>query len=103
MTSNYMEARKNCSESVAMKEAHASSLRALLTSAGIFTFGGLVLGFFMSMPTTRMLGMAIFRGGLSALFMVVFVLPSLLVIFDKPINLLTYGARERLKKKEKNL
>lgn len=98
MTSNYIEARKNSDRQESMSHAIGQSLRALLTSAGIFTFGGAAIGLFMSMPTVNSLGYAIMRGGISAFMLVIFVLPPLLVVCDKLIKPLKLP---RIKKRTK--
>lgn len=87
MTSNYMEAREEHDKKEALRRALSNSFRPLLISAGIFTLGGLVLGIFMSSAVVRMLGMSIMRGGICSFVMTMVVLPTLLVVLDKPVNM----------------
>ncbi len=88
LTSNYNESLEKFGAADSVREALAASLRPMLTSGGIFTLGGLILGFTSSFPTVQMLGYSIMRGGISAVAVTVFVLPALLAIFDKPIRFL---------------
>lgn len=102
MTSNYIEARRILDKKEALTSAVNRSLRALLTSAGIFTFGGAAVGLFMSQPTVRSLGMSIMRGGISAFVLVVFVLPCLLVLADRFIKPLRFR-NAKIKKRNDDL
>lgn len=105
MTTHYLENRKLLNKKEAMQKAMEESSRALILSAGIFTLGGFIIGLSMNMPTTRMFGFAIMRGGICAFFMVFLILPSLLVIFDKLIQKLTFKSIKEsiLKKKKKQV
>ncbi len=83
MTSNYLEGRKALSVNEALEFACSHSLRALATSAGIFTLGGAVVVVFMSSGTVRMIGNAILRGGVCAFLLTVISLPAFLSAFDR--------------------
>ncbi len=89
-TSNYMEARQTLDKPGSVQAAQSNSMRSILTSGGIFTLGGLVLGLTSSFPTVQLLGYSIMRGGIFATLVTVFVLPALLAILDKPIRKLTW-------------
>ncbi len=86
MTSNYLEGRKALSVKEALEFACSHSLRALATSAGIFTLGGAVVVVFMSSGTVRMIGNAILRGGVCAFLLTVISLPAFLSAFDKLLS-----------------
>jgi predicted RND superfamily exporter protein len=90
LASNYMEARRSLGKAEAVLAAHNNSLRSILTSGIILTFGGMALGITSSFPTIQLLGFSIMRGGICAILMTVFVLPALLAILDKPIRFLTW-------------
>lgn len=100
-TSNYLEARKVSDKFEAVKHALKTSSKAIITSAGILTIAGFTIGLISTMPTIVVFGEAVGRGGLSALILVLFFLPQLLMIFDKPIKYTTYKANKTFFKGDK--
>lgn len=96
LTSHYMENRGTMTRFDAARHAMAQSSRALITSAGILTFTGLVLGIFSSMPATALFGMALFRGGIISFLLVMFLLPQLLILLDKPIRYTTWKGKQKM-------
>lgn len=101
LTSHYMENRRTMNKFDAMRHAIAQSGRALVTSAGILTFTGFSLQICSSVPASAAFGMLIARGGLCAFVLVLFLLPQLLVLFDKPIRYSTWKGKVNMIENEK--
>ena len=83
-TNYYIEVRKEFSPQDALPEVLKRSLRAIAMSATILILITLCCGLIMNGAVSSIL-ITLCVGSTSALFLVVFVLPSLLVIFDKNI------------------
>ncbi len=83
LTSRYVENRKTLYRKESLKLAVQQSLPSVLTSGLIMIGGGLILWQISSMTTTSAIGQLMFNGTLLSLFMVIFVLPQTLYIFDK--------------------
>lgn len=96
LTNHYMQNRRLMNKFDAMRHAVAESGRALVTSAGILTFAGFAIRFSSSLPATQVFGSAIGRGGLSAFVLVLFLLPQLLVLLDKPIRYSTWRGKKNM-------
>lgn len=95
-TNSYLENRKTLPKKEAMKATIGDNLIAILTSGGILSIMGYTLAFTSSNPIISELGTLLGRGTLLSLAMVTFVLPALLVLFDRVIQKTT------LKNKFKN-
>ncbi len=83
VTSRYKEFRKELNKFDAIKEAIQASIPTILTSGGILIVAGFSVGLVSTVPATASLGMLIGRGALISCLLVIFLLPQLLLIFDK--------------------
>ena len=83
MTDRYRECRETLNKKDAVVETIASSVPSILVSGLALTTAGLLMGKFSSHGILAMLGVFLGRGALLSLFIVVFVLPGLLYLFDK--------------------
>ncbi|MBQ9266802.1 MAG: MMPL family transporter [Clostridia bacterium] len=106
VTNNYLEARKTKEAKESAKETLMKSIPAILTSGGILISAGYIIKFFSSISAISEIGELIGRGALISVILVVFLLPQLLVLFDKMIFKKHLIARikqriEILKKKRK--
>ncbi len=86
----YIENRRDLPAREAACKSLSDTALSILTSASILTFAGLMLGIMSTNGIISQLGMLVGRGGVLSGVLVLFVLPSLLVLFDKPIYYLTY-------------
>lgn len=84
LTNYYIEVREECSPDKALPEVLKRSVRAIAMSAIIMIVVTFVCGLLMNGAVASIL-MTICIGAFSALLLVVFVLPSLLAVFDKLI------------------
>jgi len=82
----YLNNRKTFPKKDAMCITIGDNLLTVLTSAGILASAGFALAFASSNPIIADLGTLLGRGTLLSLVMVVFVLPALLVLFDRIIQ-----------------
>jgi len=85
-TNNYLNNRKTLHKKDAMRTTIEDNLAAILTSAVILATAGFALALTSSNPIIYDLGTLLGRGTLLSLAMVAFVLPALLVLFDKAIQ-----------------
>ncbi len=98
VTNRYRELR---SQNVAPLEAGISaisnSFSAILTSSTIMIVAGFVIAFVSTEPYIFTIGMVLGSGTIISLLMVIFLLPSLLIDFDKLINVTTLKKRKNKK------
>lgn len=85
-TNTYLNNRKTFHKRDAMRITIEDNLAAILTSAGILATAGFALAYTSSNPIISDLGTLLGRGTLLSLAMVAFVLPALLVLFDRIIQ-----------------
>lgn len=90
ITSNYMNRRKEMEKREAIKGVLNRNLIAILTSALILASAGFCLKFTSSNPIVAELGMLLGRGTFLSLGMVAAILPILLLLLDRGIEILTY-------------
>ncbi len=93
LTNTYREKRLTNKRQAALKEALASSLPSLLTSAGILAMAGFALRATSKNPIIAELGMLLGRGTLLSLLSVVTVLPAALALLDQVIFRKKYQAQ----------
>lgn len=79
---------------VAMAEAVNAVFPTILTSGIILTFTGIILGILNASGVVSSLGYMLGRGTFFSMLMVLFVLPSFLVISDKILDKLYFGKRK---------
>ncbi|MDP4118544.1 MAG: hypothetical protein Q8873_05075, partial [Bacillota bacterium] len=85
----------------AAKRTLSDTTVSILTSAGILTCAGLMLGIISSNKIISQLGILVGRGAVFSCILVLFVLPVLLVMFDTPIQKLTKGLKFYKEEKKK--
>ncbi len=83
MTDRYKENRQTLGKKEAVVETLANVSVSILTSGSVLTVVGFLLGYFSSNQLLAQLGIFIGRGALCSLFIVLFVLPGLLYLFDR--------------------
>ncbi|CRZ34268.1 hypothetical protein DFR55_10140 [Herbinix hemicellulosilytica] len=93
-TNSYIKNRKTLSRKDAMKETISNNLVAVITSAVILSFAGFALALTSNNPIISELGILLGRGTALSLIMVTFVLPALLVLFDKVIKRTTLNFKD---------
>lgn len=91
-TDRYREYRKVMGKKRAALNTIQSCTMSILTSASILTVAGIVLGAISTNGTLSQLGILIGRGAVISFVLVIFVLPGLLMVFDKLIEKLTLHA-----------
>ncbi len=89
-TDTYKELRKDMSVKEAVKKTIDGKTFSISISAVILASVGFILWFTNSNPVISSIGLLVGRGALLAFFMVLFVLPALLIVFDKVISKTTY-------------
>lgn len=91
-TENYYTLRKELKAMQAIKKTIDEKIFAIFISASILSSVGFILGATSTNPIVSAIGLLLGRGALLAFLMVVFVLPALLVVFDKVIEKTTWKA-----------
>lgn len=97
MTTKYLEARKKMDKKSSVKYALDGSVSSIIVSALCFfgaTFG---VGIYSKLEMISSLCILIARGAIISMIVVIFVLPALLIIFDKLICKTTLGMKGRKK------
>ncbi|MEG2283658.1 MAG: MMPL family transporter [Bacilli bacterium] len=85
-TEKYLQNRNSQSKLEAIKTTINSNLVPISISAFLLSLAGFCLNFTSSNPVVKELGILLGRGTLLSFAMVIFVLPALLIIFDKWIK-----------------
>ncbi|MDD4164761.1 MAG: MMPL family transporter [Eubacteriales bacterium] len=101
LTNHYLTERKNLPKKEAMYKTLTDNLSAILVSASILAAGGFTLAVTSGNPIVSELGTLLGRGTLLSFVMVICVLPTLLIIFDKTIQKTTLKNAFSLHKKTK--
>lgn len=83
MTDRYKENRQSMDKETAVVETISNVTVSILTSGSVLTVVGLLLGYVSTNQLLAQLGIFIGRGAIFSLFMVLFVLPGLLFLFDR--------------------
>ena len=82
-TNNYREARVSLRKIDSVRKAYVSSTHTIFTSGMIMTLAPFVMSLMMDDATIAMILRCIAAGALAALVLIIFVLPGLLVAFDR--------------------
>lgn len=85
MTNNYLSRRLQMGKKQAAIEAVTVSAPSILCSGLILSGAGFTLGISSTIAAVSEMGNLVGRGSLLSIIMVLFLLPSLLTLFDKPI------------------
>ena len=100
ITNNYLEERKNSEKHKARQIAVTKSIPAILTSGGILISAAFLIKIGSTISAVSEIGGLIARGALISAILVIFVLPYLLILFDKIIIETNFkNIRERRKKR----
>ncbi|MBP1947459.1 putative RND superfamily exporter protein [Virgibacillus litoralis] len=91
-TETYQNLRKEMPAMEAIKKTIDDKIFAIFISASILSSVGFILSLTSSNPIVSSIGLLLGRGALLAFIMVVFVLPAMLVIFDRVIEKTTLRA-----------
>ena len=86
LTSYYRDLRNNFDVKESVVNALTKSMRTILTSSSVMTITAFILGLVMKDVVAEIL-FVLSIGTLVATLLIIFVLPSLLVVFDKFITL----------------
>ncbi len=93
LTNTYMRHRQTLPKRAAMHRSLGESFRSILVSALTLSTAGFVLRATSTNSAIADIGRLLGRGTLLSLAMVLAFLPTLLLLFDKPINKTTFRAR----------
>ena len=85
LSARYTEARRTQNKYDAIKTAIDKSFSTILSSGTILTLAALCIGIFSSVPLLSSIGYLIGFGAMCASLSILFVLPQVLLILDKPI------------------
>lgn len=86
MTDRYKENRQLLAKKEAVKQTISDVTVSILTSGSVLTVAGLMLGYISTNQLLAQLGIFIGRGAIFSLIIVLFILPGLLLLFDKLIT-----------------
>ena len=104
MTTTYLNLRKDgIDKTSAIKETLNTSTSSILVSGLCFFAATFGVGVYSKLEMISSLCTLISRGALISMFVVIFILPSILLIFDKLICKTTLGFRKDKNMKNKNL
>lgn len=100
-TNHYMQNRKKANKYHAIFQTIEETFGSILTSGIILTSAGLIFGFVSSNGIISQLGILIARGTTLSVLTVTFILPALLIIFDKLIQKTTIKTEFLVDNKQK--
>lgn len=86
IASHYQEMKEHMPHKEAIVHALNAAFPTVFTSGTILASAGLLIGNLSAQPVVSILGMCIGRGTIISIFLVLFVLPSILVLGDSIIN-----------------
>lgn len=101
LSNTYVDNRRIYLKKEALLKTISSVTLAILTSATILTIAGLLLGIISTHGIIKQLGILISRGTVLSTIIVLFVVPGLLYVFDKPIQKTMYKSNFKNKSKIK--
>lgn len=90
LTDRYKQFRSQCGRKEAMQKALNASITTILTSGLILIIAPLIIHAVSSMPVVSEIGLMVGRGALTSVLTVLFILPQILVLFDKIIEKTTF-------------
>lgn len=92
-TDRYLEYRRDMGKKRAALRTIQSCTISIATSASILTIAGIILGVISTNGVLSQLGILIGRGAVISFLLVIFVLPGLLILFDRVIEKLTRNSQ----------
>ena len=102
LSNRYMEYRREVNKKEALLNTVSSVSLSIITSATILTLAGLLLGVISTHGIISQLGSLIAKGTILSTVIVLFVIPGLLYLLDKPIQMTTIKANFKNGKKDVN-
>lgn len=90
LSTNYIKNRATMDKDESIKQAIDASLPTIFTSGLILTICGFAIAFLSTQSTISSVGLLVGKGGLTAIILVLFLLPSLIYLLDKVILKTTY-------------
>lgn len=94
-TGRYVEFRKDMESKAAMTEAINAAFPTIITSGSIMVAAAFLIGGVVKNPLIATLGNCLGRGVLISILGVLLVIPSMLVVFDKPLMKTFFKEKER--------
>lgn len=94
----YQEERTHMLKKNAVGETVSKTTLSILTSASLLTLGGAMLGIITSNRLLVQMGFTLARGAVLSAVLVLFLLPALLYMLDRPIEKLTLKAKFKKRK-----
>ncbi len=106
LTNRFKALKQSLDKKTAVVEAVNESLPTIITSGTIMAVASFLIGGVVSDPLISTMGMCLGRGVVISILCVMFALPALLYIFDKPLSKTQFAKKERTvserkRKKEK--
>lgn len=98
MTDRYKENRQTLDKRAAAKQTISDVTVSILTSGSVMTVVGFLLGYVSTNQLLAQLGIFLGRGAILSLIIVLFVLPGLLLLFDR----LVIGKKEKKRRKKRH-
>jgi predicted RND superfamily exporter protein len=94
-TTRYIEFRKRVPDpKEAVRQAIGTAVRPMLTSVLTFFLATLSITVVSSIKATREIAMVVGRGALISFIVIMFALPAMLILFDKPLVATTWSLRK---------
>jgi len=95
-TSRYVEFRRDAADAKqAIRQTIAAATRPMLTSVLTFYFATLSITMISSIKATREISSVVGRGALISFVVIMFALPALFILFDKPLRATTLSLRKK--------
>jgi predicted RND superfamily exporter protein len=95
-TSRYVEFRRDAADAKeAIRQTIAAASRPMLTSVLTFYFATLSITMISSIKATREISSVVGRGALISFVVIMFALPALFILFDKPLRATTLSLRKK--------
>lgn len=102
LTSKYLYSRSTKDKNESMQEAIKSALPTILTSGSILVIAGFIVYFISSEMAISSIGLLLGRGTIISIILVLFLLPSLILLLDKPILKLMWHKKDKKTAKMKD-
>lgn len=100
ISSRYVELRKERDRKTSIIEALNFAFPTIVTSGTMMTLSGFLIGRFTSEPSINGIGMCLGRGTLISIVLVMFVLPQILLVGDKFIQITTFDIYRPVQQRE---
>ena len=95
-TSRYVEFRREAADpKTAIRQAIATATKPMLTSVLTFYFATLSITTVSSIKATREIASVVGRGALISFVVIMFALPALFILFDRPLRFTTLSLRKK--------